>query len=128
MSKLQIRIGKHEREPSASSIRDHHDRDCRPHISTTSFCCSAVASKARGESSPAKLEQLPAQAMDSAPPILATPATEPESDRLLFLPMRGDVMPGDPKECRRHAARCAELAVAARTPQLKAAFLGGFLA
>jgi hypothetical protein len=33
-------------------------------------------------------------------------------------------MPGDPKECRRHAARCAELAVAARTPQLKAAFLG----
>ena len=28
------------------------------------------------------------------------------------------------KECRRHAARCAELAVAARTPQLKAAFLG----
>jgi len=33
-------------------------------------------------------------------------------------------MPGDPKDCRRHAARCAELAVAARTPQLKAAFLG----
>jgi hypothetical protein len=36
----------------------------------------------------------------------------------------GDVMPGDPKECRKHAARCAELAVAARTPQLKATFLG----
>jgi hypothetical protein len=33
-------------------------------------------------------------------------------------------MPGDPKECRKHAARCAELAVAARTQQLKAAFLG----
>jgi hypothetical protein len=33
-------------------------------------------------------------------------------------------MPGDPKECRRHAAHCAELAVAARPPQLKAAFLG----
>ena len=32
-------------------------------------------------------------------------------------------MPGDPKECRRHAARCAELAVAARTPHLKATFL-----
>jgi hypothetical protein len=33
-------------------------------------------------------------------------------------------MVGDPKECRRHAARCAELAVTAQTPQLKAAFLG----
>jgi hypothetical protein len=33
-------------------------------------------------------------------------------------------MPGDPKQCREHAARCAELAVAARTPQLKATFLG----
>jgi hypothetical protein len=33
-------------------------------------------------------------------------------------------MPGDPKECRKHAARCAEMAVAARTPQLKATFLG----
>jgi hypothetical protein len=32
-------------------------------------------------------------------------------------------MPGDPKECRRRAARCAELAVAARTPQAKALFL-----
>jgi hypothetical protein len=32
-------------------------------------------------------------------------------------------MPGDPKECRRRAARCAELAVAARTPQLRATFL-----
>jgi hypothetical protein len=32
-------------------------------------------------------------------------------------------MPGDPKGCRRRAARCAELAVAARTPQLKATFL-----
>jgi hypothetical protein len=32
-------------------------------------------------------------------------------------------MPGDPKECRQHAARCAELAVAARTPQLRTTFL-----
>jgi hypothetical protein len=32
-------------------------------------------------------------------------------------------MPGDPKECRRNAARCAELALAARTPQLRATFL-----
>ena len=32
-------------------------------------------------------------------------------------------MPGDPKECRRNAARCAELAVAARTLQSKAMFL-----
>ena len=32
-------------------------------------------------------------------------------------------MPGNPKECRRNAAPCAELAVAARTPQLKARFL-----
>src|SRR5262249_45837766 len=33
-------------------------------------------------------------------------------------------MPGDPKECREHAARCAELAIAARTPQLRTTFLG----
>jgi hypothetical protein len=33
-------------------------------------------------------------------------------------------MPGDPKECRMRAARCAELAATARTPQLKAWFLG----
>jgi hypothetical protein len=32
-------------------------------------------------------------------------------------------MPGNPKECRRKAARCAELAVAARTPQLRTTFL-----
>jgi hypothetical protein len=32
-------------------------------------------------------------------------------------------MPGNPKECRKHAARCAELAVAARTPALRAKFL-----
>jgi hypothetical protein len=32
-------------------------------------------------------------------------------------------MPGDPKECREHAVRCAELAVEARTPQLRATFL-----
>jgi hypothetical protein len=33
-------------------------------------------------------------------------------------------MLGDPREYRRHALRCAELAVFARTPQLKATFLG----
>ena len=32
-------------------------------------------------------------------------------------------MPGDPKECRWHALRCAELAMKGRTPQLKAMFL-----
>ena len=32
-------------------------------------------------------------------------------------------MPGDPKECHRNAARCAELAVAAHTPQLRTRFL-----
>jgi hypothetical protein len=32
-------------------------------------------------------------------------------------------MPGNPKECRMHAARCAEMAVAAQTPQLGATFL-----
>lgn len=32
-------------------------------------------------------------------------------------------MRGDPKECRWHALRCAELAMKARTPQLKATFL-----
>jgi hypothetical protein len=32
-------------------------------------------------------------------------------------------MPGNPKECRAHAARCAELAVKARTAQLRATFL-----
>jgi response regulator RpfG family c-di-GMP phosphodiesterase len=29
-------------------------------------------------------------------------------------------MPGDPAECREHAARCAEMAVTAATPELKA--------
>ena len=32
-------------------------------------------------------------------------------------------MPGDPRECRKHALRCAELAMTARTEQLKAKFL-----
>jgi hypothetical protein len=32
-------------------------------------------------------------------------------------------MPGNSTECRRHALRCAELAMAARTPQLKTMFL-----
>ena len=40
-----------------------------------------------------------------------------------FLAIRGNVMPGNPKECRKHAARCAELAMTARTEQLKARFL-----
>ena len=33
-------------------------------------------------------------------------------------------MVGNSKECRRHAARCAELAMAARTQQMKTTFLG----
>ena len=33
-------------------------------------------------------------------------------------------MPGDPKQCRMHALRCAELAAKARTAQLRATFLG----
>jgi hypothetical protein len=33
-------------------------------------------------------------------------------------------MPGDPKECRLRAMRCAELAASARTAQLKATLLG----
>jgi hypothetical protein len=33
------------------------------------------------------------------------------------------MMPGDLKECRKHAARCAELAVAAHTPELRVMFL-----
>jgi hypothetical protein len=32
-------------------------------------------------------------------------------------------MPGDPKECRKHAMRCAELAANARTQQLRATLL-----
>jgi hypothetical protein len=28
-------------------------------------------------------------------------------------------MPGDPRECREHAARCAELAHTAKSPELK---------
>jgi hypothetical protein len=32
-------------------------------------------------------------------------------------------MPADSKGCRKHAARCAEMAVAARSLQLKATFL-----
>jgi hypothetical protein len=34
-----------------------------------------------------------------------------------------DVMPGNSKECRKHALRCAELAMKARTEQLKALLL-----
>jgi hypothetical protein len=33
------------------------------------------------------------------------------------------LMVGDPKECRKHEAYCAEMAVAGRTPKLKATFL-----
>jgi hypothetical protein len=32
-------------------------------------------------------------------------------------------MPGDHKECRLHALRCAELATTAKSPQLRATFL-----
>jgi hypothetical protein len=32
-------------------------------------------------------------------------------------------MPGDPKEYRKNAARCAEIAVIARTPEMRAKFL-----
>jgi ribosome-binding factor A len=32
-------------------------------------------------------------------------------------------MPGDPKECRRHARRCAELASIATTPEARDQFL-----
>jgi hypothetical protein len=32
-------------------------------------------------------------------------------------------VPGDPRECRMHAARCAEWALMARTEELKAACL-----
>jgi len=32
-------------------------------------------------------------------------------------------MTGGPKEYRKHAVRCAELAIAARTPQFRATFL-----
>ena len=32
-------------------------------------------------------------------------------------------MPGDPKEYRMHAARCAELAMAAHIPQMRTIFL-----
>jgi len=32
-------------------------------------------------------------------------------------------MPGDPKECRQHAARCGELARLATTPEARESFL-----
>jgi hypothetical protein len=35
-------------------------------------------------------------------------------------------MPGDPKECRRHAEQCRKLAAAAGTQQLKVTFLSLF--
>jgi hypothetical protein len=34
-----------------------------------------------------------------------------------------DIMPGDPKECRQHARRCAELASIATTPEAREQFL-----
>ena len=45
--------------------------------------------------------------------------------RVVLPPMRegSHQMPGDPKECRRHAERCRKLAVAADTQQLKATYL-----
>jgi hypothetical protein len=45
-------------------------------------------------------------------------------DPVVLQTIAGSVlMPGDPRECRRHALRCAELAVSARSEQLKAALL-----
>jgi len=35
-----------------------------------------------------------------------------------------DAMPGDPKECRFHAVRCAQLAAEAKTADMRATFLG----
>jgi hypothetical protein len=35
----------------------------------------------------------------------------------------GADMPGDPRECRKNASRCAELAHSARTPELKQTLL-----
>jgi len=32
-------------------------------------------------------------------------------------------MPGDPKECRQHARRCAELASVATTPEAREQFI-----
>lgn len=37
--------------------------------------------------------------------------------------MAAETMPGDPKECRRHARRCAELARVATTEEARAQFL-----
>jgi hypothetical protein len=43
------------------------------------------------------------------------------------MPVRQDLaeetMPGDPKECRQHARRCAELASVATTPEAREQFL-----
>jgi hypothetical protein len=67
------------------------------------------------------VELLPGLTIDSAPPRDSLHPQQTVS--VVLLRWRGDVMPGDPKECRRRAARCAELAVATRTPQLRATFL-----
>ena len=47
------------------------------------------------------------------------------AERPVALPPMGgsDVVPGDPKECREHALRCAELATTAQTERLKMLFL-----
>jgi len=47
------------------------------------------------------------------------------AERPVVLPPAGGsfAMPGDPKECRAHAMRCAELAAAAKTEQLRATLL-----
>ena len=34
-----------------------------------------------------------------------------------------EAIPGDPKECRQHARRCAELAAVATTPEAREQFL-----
>jgi hypothetical protein len=47
------------------------------------------------------------------------------AERPVALPPIGgsDVVPGDPRECREHALRCAELATTAKTERLKMLFL-----
>src|ERR1700682_4465442 len=45
------------------------------------------------------------------------------SDLRTFAPMEGEIMPGDPKECRKRAAHCLELAASAANDGIKQMFL-----
>ena len=56
-----------------------------PRIPTESFCCSAVASIARGELSQAVLEQLPPSTIDSTPPIDSPHTGNRGGERLVVL-------------------------------------------